>query len=72
MGEGRREMFSAAGDSGSCVFDSFGRIVGISSGGGREVPESDGGYFTPMEWVLADIRAHGYDVELLPLGLDWP
>ncbi|EEU43714.1 uncharacterized protein NECHADRAFT_82773 [Fusarium vanettenii 77-13-4] len=59
MGEGRREMFSAAGDSGSCVFDSFGRVVGISSGGGREVPESDGGYFAPMEWVLDDIRAHG-------------
>ncbi|KAJ4184007.1 hypothetical protein NW767_013350 [Fusarium falciforme] len=42
MGEGRRKRFSAAGDSGSCVFDSFGRVVGISSGGGREVPESDG------------------------------
>jgi hypothetical protein len=71
-GEGKRKMFSAAGDSGSCVFDSFGRVVGISSGGGREEPESDGFYFTPMEWVLDDIRAHGYDVELLPLGLDWP
>ncbi|KAI8716577.1 hypothetical protein NCS52_00951800 [Fusarium sp. LHS14.1] len=69
-GEGRRKMFSAAGDSGSCVFDAFGRVVGISSGGGREVPESDGGYFTAIEWMLDDIRAHGYDFELLPLGLD--
>ncbi|KAI8663605.1 hypothetical protein NCS57_00962000 [Fusarium keratoplasticum] len=47
MGEGRRKRFSAAGDSGSCVFDSFGRVVGISSGGGREVPESNGGLFHP-------------------------
>lgn len=67
----RRKTFSAASDSGSCVFDSFGRVVGLSSHGSSEVPDSDGSYFTPMEWVLDDIRAHGYDVEFLPLGFDW-
>ncbi|RSL61016.1 hypothetical protein CEP54_006492 [Fusarium duplospermum] len=73
-GLGRRKMFSAAGDSGSCVFDQFGRVFGISSGGGElgdDVPRNESGYFTPIEWLLDDIRAHGYDVELLPRGLDW-
>ncbi|RMJ19492.1 hypothetical protein CDV36_000921 [Fusarium kuroshium] len=70
--EGQRRMFSAAGDSGSCVFSRSGRIFGISSGGGEldeDVPRNESGYFTPIEWLLDDIRAHGYDVELL--DSDW-
>ncbi|KAM0421227.1 hypothetical protein ACHAPT_010947 [Fusarium lateritium] len=71
-GEGPRQAFSAAGDSGSCVFDSMGRVVGILAGGGGEEFHNDPTYVTPIEWLLDDIRAHGYDVELLPRSSDRP
>ncbi|KAI5860563.1 hypothetical protein GGS23DRAFT_228973 [Durotheca rogersii] len=59
--------FSSRGDSESCMFDLQGRIGGMLVGGSQ----SQGGgcydvtYVTPMEWLLEDIRRHGYDVELL-------
>lgn len=69
VGHGRgddRVAFSADGDSGSCVFDIQGRVGGMLTGGlGREDFGHDVSYVTPMEWLLEDIRRHGYDVELL-------
>ncbi|CAG7557087.1 unnamed protein product [Fusarium equiseti] len=49
--------FSAEGDSGSCVFDLHGRIVGmITSGleGRRETCDTT--YVTPIHWLLEDIK----------------
>lgn len=64
MGHGlglSRDFFSRDGDSGSCVFDHKGRIGGMLTDFGNH----DVTYDTPMEWMLEDIRRHGYDGELL-------
>ncbi|KAH7170105.1 hypothetical protein EDB81DRAFT_837107 [Dactylonectria macrodidyma] len=65
--EGRRIDFSSGGDSGSCVWDSEGRVGGMLTGGNGSGSNGafDISYATPMEWLLDDIKAHGYDVELI-------
>ncbi|KAH7171509.1 hypothetical protein EDB81DRAFT_837954 [Dactylonectria macrodidyma] len=65
--QGRREDFSSGGDSGSCVWDRNGRIGGMLAGGSGSGSNGafDVSYATPMEWLLDDIKAHGYDVELV-------
>ncbi|KAK7432258.1 hypothetical protein QQZ08_001203 [Neonectria magnoliae] len=62
-----REAFSLAGDSGACVWDVQGRIGGImaAGGGNRDMGAHDVTYATPIEWLLDDIKGHGFDVELL-------
>ncbi|RSL70185.1 hypothetical protein CEP53_001931 [Fusarium sp. AF-6] len=59
--------FSGDGDSGSCVFDTQGRIGGMLTGGlaRKDTDNHDVSYVTPMEWLLEDIRRHGYHAELL-------
>ncbi|KAM0198908.1 hypothetical protein ACHAQI_012232 [Fusarium lateritium] len=66
---GRRYTFSNKGDSGACIWDMQGRVVGmITAGLGSQEARSeqlfDVTYVTPMEWLLEDIRAHGFDVEM--------
>ncbi|KAH6968055.1 hypothetical protein DER45DRAFT_620558 [Fusarium avenaceum] len=60
--------FSNKGDSGACIWDMQGRAVGmiIAGVGSPEAREQtfDVTYVTPMEWLLEDIRAHGFDVEV--------
>ncbi|KAF9778096.1 hypothetical protein IL306_004259 [Fusarium sp. DS 682] len=60
--------FSARGDSGACVCDLEGRIGGMLTGGlkSRDNPNSgnDVTYVTPMQWLMDDIKRHGYDVKL--------
>ncbi|KAF4465762.1 hypothetical protein FALBO_7396 [Fusarium albosuccineum] len=65
--DGRRRAFSEEGDSGSCVWDIKRRVGGMLTGGsGRKSNGAfDTSYATPIEWLLDDIKAHGYDVELL-------
>lgn len=65
--QGRRVDFSWNGDSGSCVWDLEGRVGGMLTGGNGSGSTGafDISYATPMEWLLDDIKAHGYDVELV-------
>lgn len=62
----RRCPFSEKGDSGSCVWDMQGRACALLTAGigaGQDGP--DVSYATPMEWLIDDIRAHGFDVEMV-------
>jgi hypothetical protein len=61
--------FAEPGDSGSCVFDINGRVVGIIVGGVENgtLPNRiamDVTYVTPMEWLQQDMKKHGYSVEI--------
>jgi hypothetical protein len=51
-------FFSYQGDSGACVVDIDGRIVGmIQSGNGENVPYgAEITYVSPMEWIIQDIK----------------
>lgn len=61
-----REAFSAKGDSGSCVWDMRGRVCALLTGGiEKGSGQLDTTYAAPVEWLLEDIRAHGFDVELV-------
>ncbi|KAH8649001.1 hypothetical protein BGZ61DRAFT_469636 [Ilyonectria robusta] len=64
--EGKRIPFSDYGDSGSCIWDRQGRIGGMLTSGSKFFNLAcDTTFATPIEWLLEDIRAHGYDVELV-------
>ncbi|KFY84605.1 hypothetical protein V500_09169 [Pseudogymnoascus sp. VKM F-4518 (FW-2643)] len=54
----RLTNFSYQGDSGACLLDVTGRIIGmIHSGNGENVPfGAELTYFTPMEWIIQDIK----------------
>ncbi|KAF4343313.1 hypothetical protein FBEOM_2717 [Fusarium beomiforme] len=60
-----RTLFSAPGDSGSCILDMYGRIAGMVTAG-KDIGDGrpDTTYATPIEWLLADIRKCGFDVTL--------
>ncbi|KAF4999194.1 hypothetical protein FGRMN_2653 [Fusarium graminum] len=61
-----RDAFSKRGDSGSCIFDTTGRIVGMLTSGKQVGGEnSDTTYATPIEWLLQDIHSFGYEVVLV-------
>lgn len=62
-----RDDFSEGGDSGACVWDSQGRIGGMLTGGCHDgtAGVNDVTYVTPIEWLLEDIREHGFDVEIV-------
>ncbi|KAF4967153.1 hypothetical protein FZEAL_10572 [Fusarium zealandicum] len=61
-----RAPFSEGGDSGSCVFDLRGCVCAMMTGGlGTGNGALDTTYATPIEWLLDDIRQHGYDVEIV-------
>ncbi|WQF82059.1 Putative peptidase S1, PA clan [Colletotrichum destructivum] len=71
------DHFAGKGDSGACVFDLKGRVVGMVSGGIKreEVLNEDHDYihnlpadvtyFTPMESILADMEACGLSMEIV-------
>lgn len=71
------QPFARKGDSGACVFDLKGRAVGMVSGGIKreEVLKEDDDcihdlpadvtYFTPMESILADMKACGLSMEIV-------
>ena len=61
------EAVSKPGDSGSALFDVYGRVCGLVSAGlGSPLGRLDVTYATPMEWVLKDVSAElGEEVELL-------
>ncbi|KAF4975335.1 hypothetical protein FZEAL_7868 [Fusarium zealandicum] len=67
--EDRRRPFSCHGDSGACVWGGKSRVVGLLTGGSGNINEDyralDITYVTSMEWLLEDIKRHGFDVELL-------
>lgn len=50
--------FSYCGDSGACVLDLEGKIVGMLHSGNGENPPfgAEITYVTPMEWLLKDIK----------------
>lgn len=50
--------FSYQGDSGACVVDTKGRVVGmLHSGNGENIPfGAEITYLTPMEWIIQDIK----------------
>lgn len=52
----RQSYFSHQGDSGACVLDIDGRIIGmLHSGNGENVPfGAEITYLTPMEWIIQD------------------
>ncbi|KAH6982194.1 hypothetical protein BKA56DRAFT_720531 [Ilyonectria sp. MPI-CAGE-AT-0026] len=63
---GKRLWFSEEGDSGSCIWDCQGRVGGMLTAGNRSFHlDCDTTFATPIEWLLEDIRAYGYDVELV-------
>lgn len=51
--------FSFGGDSGACVVDLDGRIVGLLHHGNNQKghPRAEMTYVTPMAWILEDIKA---------------
>jgi len=55
-------QFSQGGDSGSWIFDDVGNLCGLLWGG---VTAANVGYFTPIEFVIADIEKYtGKKVEI--------
>ncbi|CCF34964.1 hypothetical protein CH063_00192 [Colletotrichum higginsianum] len=76
-GDNASRAFTQPGNSGACVFDLAGRAVGmVTSGISRDnmlVGGDDYGldvavdvtYATPMEWLLADMKACGVPMEIL-------
>ncbi|KAF5608529.1 hypothetical protein FPANT_453 [Fusarium pseudoanthophilum] len=61
----KRKPFSKQGDSGASVMGDDGRVAAILTCGaqGRARGTHHISYATPIEWLLDDIRGHGYDVE---------
>ncbi|KAF5967619.1 hypothetical protein FBULB1_11129 [Fusarium bulbicola] len=62
---GDRKPFSIQGDSGASVMGDDGRVAAILTSGaqGGNLGMHHISYATPVEWLLEDIRGHGYDVE---------
>lgn len=58
------QVFSTPSDSGSLVWDAERRLGGIITSGNRNDTGTDVTYVTPMERLLQDIRARGYNVEV--------
>ncbi|RFU79633.1 hypothetical protein TARUN_2606 [Trichoderma arundinaceum] len=61
----RQAAFSKKGDSGSCIWDMAQRVAGIVMAGGGINGVNDVTYAQPVERLLADIRAHGFNVSLV-------
>jgi hypothetical protein len=65
----RDQSFSDKGDSGSCIWDLDGRVAGLLTAGccsqDMSVVGIDITYAQPVERLLADIQAQGYDVSLI-------
>ncbi|KAI1064064.1 hypothetical protein LB506_005669 [Fusarium annulatum] len=61
---GARKNFSTQGDSGASIMGDDGRVAAIltcgAQGGNRGIHHIL--YATPIEWLLEEIRGHGYDV----------
>lgn len=57
--------FSLKDDSGSCLWDRERRVAGILTTGCGNKKVNDVTYAQPMENLLVDIRAHGFDVSLV-------
>ncbi|KAF5532941.1 hypothetical protein FMEXI_12129 [Fusarium mexicanum] len=71
----KRKHFSKQGDSGASIMADDGRVVAILTCGGSGVSGCNRGihdvsYATPIEWLLEDIRGHGYDVEWMGKEFD--
>ncbi|KAK2024538.1 hypothetical protein LX32DRAFT_675956 [Colletotrichum zoysiae] len=77
VGDNPPREFTQPGDSGACVFDLAGRAVGMVTGGisRNDVLRGGDNYdldvavdvtcATPMEWLLADMKACGVSMEIL-------
>ncbi|KAF5610120.1 uncharacterized protein FSUBG_3352 [Fusarium subglutinans] len=71
----KRKHFSKQGDSGASIMADDGRVVAILTCGGSGALGCNRGihdvsYATPIEWLLEDIRGHGYDVEWMGKEFD--
>ena len=53
-------VFSAVGDSGSIIADTYGRIGGLLTGGAGNAEATDITYPTPFFWLLQRIKANGF------------
>ena len=53
-------VFSAAGDSGSIIADTYGRIGGLLTGGTGNAKSTDITYATPFFWLFQRIKANGF------------
>jgi len=56
--------FSAGGDSGSGIFDCWGRLGGLLTGGSGTTDSTDVTYATPISFILDSLHEHGYEVTL--------
>ncbi|KAM0470378.1 hypothetical protein ACHAPX_009998 [Trichoderma viride] len=63
----RWATFSDRGDSGSCIWDLDGRVAGLLTAGAcnQETSGVDTTYAQPMERLIEDIRAQGFNVSLM-------
>ncbi len=59
--------FSDTGDSGPIVVDSYGRIVGLLTGGGGLTDSTDVSYLSPYYWVEERIKEVFPDSSLYPI-----
>ncbi|KAF5637951.1 hypothetical protein F52700_4654 [Fusarium sp. NRRL 52700] len=68
----KRKYFSQQGDSGASIMGDDGRVAAILTCGARgAIGETHHiSYATPIEWLLEDIRGHGYDVEWMGKEFD--
>ncbi len=60
--------FSAPGDSGSIVVDSYGRIVGLLTGGAGLASSTDVTYLLPYYWIEERIKEVFPDSSLYPIA----
>jgi len=58
--DGKSEVFSEPGDSGSIIADIRGRIGGMLTSGSGTTKISDMTYATPFWWLLERIKANGF------------
>jgi hypothetical protein len=57
--------FSHQGDSGSIVWDMYGRVAGLVTAGIGDDLAMNATYVTPISRLLADFERHGFKVEIL-------
>ncbi|KAK1237853.1 hypothetical protein MKX08_002432 [Trichoderma sp. CBMAI-0020] len=60
-----QKAFSSEADSGLCILDAGRRVAGILTAGCGMNGSNTVTYAQPVERLLEDIRAHGYDVSLV-------
>ncbi|KAI8411955.1 hypothetical protein FOFC_08568 [Fusarium oxysporum] len=66
---GHRKYFFCQGDSGASIMGNDGRVAAMLTYSTQDDDQGSNtgihhiSYATPIEWLLEDIRGHGYDLE---------